>query len=399
MKVQPETQKHVLQSAGAKWKQFKATLTTDYVIPCIEQKKKLAKPLKKYAFIGKEAWKRFVAKRTTTDWMTLNKKQSAIVSQQKYPYRVSRKGYIGLEEEEVNSGRLALGEVPDRAMLWKLARKPKDPKIAIDKGLHLINEKIDLYLEMKRKGEFIQSGSSDVLTAALETPEHSGRVLGVGSFVSPSTFFNMPKGKRTRVRKDELLARDKKRDEEFERRTQEFDKITENLTKEIAELKALITASNHHSPMLSDKASCREEKEQSLEEEMKLKFKPVAAKELMAEIDSGNDCVYIDPITPPPPKIKGPRQCELAVDNIDNKLAFCVVFDEGDMSTSVHRVPLKSGCLRVSVDGSIKPDALVPVPIAGEIEMVYQAVGSYLAWPQDLIIFAPTVEVFAYHSS
>lgn len=44
--------------------------------------------------------------------------------------------------EQVSSGRLAPGEVPDRAMLWKMARKPKDPKIEIDEGLHLINEKI-----------------------------------------------------------------------------------------------------------------------------------------------------------------------------------------------------------------------------------------------------------------
>lgn len=157
---------------------------------------------------------------------------------------------------------------------------------------------------MKRKGEFKQSGSSDVLTAALETPEHSGRVRGVGSFVSPSTFFNMPKGKRTRVTKDELLARDKKREEEFERRTQEFDKKTENLMNEIAELKALITTSNLHSPMLSDKASCREDKEQQLGKEMKIMCKPVAAKALMAEIEGEDDCVYIDPIASSAPEIK-----------------------------------------------------------------------------------------------
>lgn len=90
----------------------------------------------------------------------------------------------------------------------------------------------------------------------------------------------------------------------------------------------------------------------------------------------------------------GPQSCELAVDNIENKVAFGVVFDEGDgKSKSVHGVPLQPGCLRVSVDGSIKPDALVPVPIDGEIEKVHQAVGSHLAWPHDLIIF-PTVTVY-----
>lgn len=74
--------------------------------------------------------------------------------------------------------------------------------------------------------------------------------------------------------------------------------------------------------------------------------------------------------------------------SIDNKVAFGVAFDEGDgMGTAVHGVPLKPGFIRVGVDGSIKDEALVPVPIVGEIETVHQAIGSHLAWPRDLIIF------------
>lgn len=60
------------------------------------------------------------------------------------------------------------------------------------------------------------------------------------------------------------------------------------------------------------------------------------------------------------------------------------------MGTKVHGVILRPGHLRVSVDGIIKPDALVPVPIAGEIEMVRQALGSHLAWPQHLIVTSST---------
>ena len=71
-----------------------------------------------------------------------------------------------------------------------------------------------------------------------------------------------------------------------------------------------------------------------------------------------------------------------------------MIFDEAEMSNLVHGVPMQTGCVRVSVDGIIQPDALVPVPIPGEIEKVYQAVGSQLAWPRDLVIFTtPTVVV------
>ena len=84
-----------------------------------------------------------------------------------------------------------------------------------------------------------------MFTIALETREHSCRVHGVGSFISPSSFFNILKEKRTRITNAELMARDRPREEEIEK-----------TKKEIVELKALITASNLHSPNLSHKESC-----------------------------------------------------------------------------------------------------------------------------------------------
>lgn len=90
---------------------------------------------------------------------------------------------------------------------------------------------------------------------------------------------------------------------------------------------------------------------------------------------------------------KKPRSCELAVDSIDNKVAFGVAFPRDDiMSNMIHGRPLESGCLRVMVDGAIKPDALLPVPIPDEAVLVYQAVGSHVAWPENLITY-PTLEV------
>lgn len=59
----------MLKSAGCKWRQFKTTLTTKYVVPYIGQKKKLMKPPRKYAFVGKEAWRKFVKPRIDKSWM------------------------------------------------------------------------------------------------------------------------------------------------------------------------------------------------------------------------------------------------------------------------------------------------------------------------------------------
>ncbi|KAL1823758.1 hypothetical protein ACET3Z_010536 [Daucus carota] len=155
---------------------------------------------------------------------------------------------------------------------------------------------------------------------------------------------------------------------------------------QIAELRALIGTSNLQlSSKFSEGDSCRAEKRMADD----LIVEPVAAEELM-ENEGANDCVVVDTIDPPPPpNEKGPRKCELSVDKIDNKVAFGVVFDDEDMASTVHGVPLKSEHARVSVDGIIQGGAQVPVPIHGEIETVEQAVGSLLSWPRDLITYAP----------
>lgn len=135
-------------------------------------------------------------------------------------------------------------------------------------------------MEKKEKGEFQPEGSMDVLSTVLQTPEHSGRVRGVGGFVTPSLFFNLPKEKRTRITKAELLARDRQRDEEMERIKKEF-------TTQIESLKAAVSGSGKFSPLLSEKASCHGVTEEGME-------KPIVVKELVLDND---DCVAFD--TPP----------------------------------------------------------------------------------------------------
>lgn len=132
-------------------------------------------------------------------------------------------------------------------------------------------------LEKKEKGEIQFSGAEDVLTTALESLEHSGRVRAVGGYITPKQFFNLPREKKVRITKEELMARDRQRDEK-----------TQALEAEIAKLKALISSGmNHHSPMQSEKASFQPENNQ-----------PAA---IVLEFDD-EDCVPTDaPPRPSPP--------------------------------------------------------------------------------------------------
>ncbi|KAL8146466.1 hypothetical protein AgCh_004264 [Apium graveolens] len=320
-KVAPESESLILMSAGTKWRQFKSTLTSKYVKPFIGHKMKLRNPPKKYAYVGKDAWIKFVATRSSESWESLSKEQS----------------------ERVKAGRLEPDEIPDVAIFCKIAHTPPEGTV-IDDDLKETFERIDYLIEKKRKGEFIPHGSKDVMSVALNTPKHSGRVRGVGSFVTLTSYFKLPKGKdkRTRITKAE-----------FEKTKNEFEQMKMEFMSQIAELKSelkvVVTASKLQSP-ISDKASCgvRENEEE-------------------------------------------PRKCELAVDNIENVVAFGMVFPQDGMSSSVHGVLLQPGYVRVRVDEIIKEDALVPVPIAGEIETICQAVGSLLAWPEDMVIFTPVI--------
>lgn len=154
-------------------------------------------------------------------------------------------------------------------------------------------------MEMKEKGEFEPSGSDDVLTRALETPKHSGRVWGVGSFVSPKLWFDLPKEKRIRITKGELMVRDRQRDEEMEKTRQEMERTKlemEKTKQEIAELKSLLSASNITSSPLSDKGIFQGEKAGPAL--FKAAPPPSPIKELI--IDDAMEYVGEDP--PPPEK-------------------------------------------------------------------------------------------------
>lgn len=77
----------------------------------------------------------------------------------------------------------------------------------------------------------------------------------------------------------------------------------------------------------------------------------------------------------------------MAVNDINNKVAFGVVFPPRKFGDKIHGKAMPPGCLRVSVEGFFKEEALIPVPVPGEIETVLQAVGSHVAWPEELIIY------------
>ncbi|CAL2229794.1 unnamed protein product, partial [Prunus armeniaca] len=163
--------KMVLSSATKKWKDFKSTLTRQFILPFANEKEKLS-----------------------PDFEAVHSEQLQKRERYEYNHRLSRKGYVGSEDQLEET---MPSEEIDRSLLWKKAREDKqgnipDPKVA---------EKAKLIDDLKKQvseGTLTVSGSNDVLTMALGTLEHGGRVRGVGAVVSPTQFFNLPRQQRVK---------------------------------------------------------------------------------------------------------------------------------------------------------------------------------------------------------
>ncbi|XP_074323904.1 uncharacterized protein LOC141660818 [Apium graveolens] len=156
------------------------------------------------------------------------------------------------------------------------------------------------------------------------------------------------------------MARDRERDENV-------DKKTQALEAKIAELKAMMASGiAFHSPMMSEKASHQPEKA------------------FVVDFDADDDDVDEYVPTFAPPGILGQRSCELSINTIDNNVAFGMVYLSKDKE-KLDEIDTPLGHKCVSIDGLLKQDVLLPVPIRGEMVTVCDVLGSFLAWSEGLI--------------
>ncbi|XP_058195235.1 uncharacterized protein LOC131311701 isoform X1 [Rhododendron vialii] len=91
------------------------------------------------------------------------------------------------------------------------------------------------------------------------------------------------------------------------------------------------------------------------------------------------------------PNINKSQQCRLAVGSVNNIVALGTMFWKSGPNELLHTVPLGEDHMRVSIDVVKVKDALLPIPISEEVATVGDAVGWFVAWPKDLIFFAPEV--------
>ncbi|BFG33335.1 hypothetical protein CerSpe_196090 [Prunus speciosa] len=138
--------KMVLSSAAKKWKDFKYTLTRQFILPFANDKEKLKEPPQLYKFIEKSQWDGFVASRLSPNFEVVHSEQKQRREKLEYNHRLSRKGYVGLEDQLEET---MPGEEIDRSLLWKKAREDKTGNI--------------LDLKVAKKAKLIVSLTNSVL--------------------------------------------------------------------------------------------------------------------------------------------------------------------------------------------------------------------------------------------
>ncbi|KAA0041615.1 putative serine/threonine-protein kinase nek2 [Cucumis melo var. makuwa] len=155
--------------------EFKNWLTTKYIMLHKDAPQLLQAPPEKYSFIEQNHWEEFVRSRLSETFQEKRQLQQDRRSKKKYNHRISRKGYANLKEEMKESSNEVY---VDRAKMWKKARVNKQGQYDND-DIQQVVHKIDEISMNTDSSSVNRHCLNDVLTQALGTKEHNGRVRGV----------------------------------------------------------------------------------------------------------------------------------------------------------------------------------------------------------------------------
>ncbi|XP_024178951.1 uncharacterized protein LOC112184961 [Rosa chinensis] len=447
--IGPEKRKIVLESAASKWREFKSRLTRHYIMPYLDDPESLKFPPDDYRFINKDHWTQFVAERTNPQFIEVRRLAQARRAKNKYPHRMSRKGYAGLEEEL--STTMEEDEI-DRATLWIAGRQTKQGTFK-DEGTKQCAEKIRDLKEKVASGELSTSGSNDVLTLALGTPEHGGRVRGVGAYVNPSSYFHTPKRRRESIQETIRISVQKILEEQKDKIIEEAKQqaIKEERAfwvHKLAQLEAKVDAREvgkvASSPAMLEKyilhgsgqgscsqtagPTCDEDRYAQVQDEvlnvvdgkaiqkalvvieekaMECKNKVSKRKECDGKfVFNSNKKDELSKLSEHEKKqvadhgvegqlagekvVQGVEtSAKFALGSVDHIVALGTVMEHNDPSQLCHGYPLGDNNLRVSVSVAIEENALVQFSVGDEIRTVRQAMGSWVPWPKELVIMSP----------
>ncbi|KAL8110818.1 hypothetical protein AgCh_026525 [Apium graveolens] len=312
--------------------------------------------------IWHDSWKCDPKDTKTKIWdcvQKIHKEQQERRKRSKYPHRMSRKGYANLENEWTES-HLDAEEV-DRSDTWILAKMDEDEK----------------------------------------KPEHGGRVRGQGIHVKQSVYFDLPREKKARTVEERVReAIQKYMAEETPKIIKERDAFWAAEFEKYNAHSSKNGVQHDGSPKPnSQQASCHSKGGVDVDVDVAVGdhknvtlidnlFVDLAVelqdnKKVAGEDDNGRavEEMKVDS--------SGGSVCRLAVGSLSNIVA-CATIDEVRVpeghEKTIHGVSLGEKNARVSITKVIQGDAKIPFPIGDEILTVQEAMGTFIAWPRNMII-------------
>ncbi|KAH6794419.1 hypothetical protein C2S52_004896 [Perilla frutescens var. hirtella] len=346
----PETWKAAcLESANSKWRTWKCRMHKDFILPNKDNPDEMYKPPPDSGILDH-------------DWGQLSEQQKKMRSKHLYPYRLSRKGYANYAEEIKD---LHGDKEIDRCLLWKKARLNK--KGATDnENLKIAIQKIDEYIREKEEGTLhSEATSSDLLSLALDKPEHAGRVRGKGLGVKPKSYFqSIRESRRATNQGSQALC------------NAELEEAKRKIEEQAGQIRVL----DHVVHELKDKM----EKFESKHAENDKESEGLASCSVMKIVNQEkHNMESPDAVCIGKSDFLQGKAVKLLYGVSKKLVAYGTVFVVGAV---LHGSQMPPDCFRVSIDEVVDENAVLPFRVSDEIETVGGALGTHVAWPTHLVV-------------
>ncbi|KAF9623810.1 hypothetical protein IFM89_005395, partial [Coptis chinensis] len=301
-------------------------------------------------------------------WKLKNKVASEVQStrrkQKKFNHRTGRMSIVNrVEKKRQEEGTSFIGK--DRSYGWQLSLQGKDGNYANDATKEVAERIV-------KEGTLEVEGTKDVLTLALGTPEHGGRVRGVGDGVTPTHASNSHKSDN----RDHIPPLGGAHSKRKPKNKEEKSRLSE--TNSEPDFRKVHTKGTSHSPLPNPMLPLGKTKKVN---------SPIPAKNSKKE---NAEVTSRAPVQNHTLDLGKGRSCSLAVDFKSNVVAKGIVYEELGPETKLHNVPLGQYNSHVAVGKILegKEQALLPVPVGDKLKFVEDAIGSHVAWPRELVVKA-----------
>ncbi|KAL8266367.1 hypothetical protein R6Q59_003711 [Mikania micrantha] len=385
--VDETVRKLVMHRLGELLRNFRRKLRQTYILPNQNTPSKLNEVPKKYSAIVKESeWVAFVNHTSTEEYQGKSVATKMARSKCLYHHTMGRGGYVHVKEKMIKNKEIEADEEPPRALMWLKGRQNKagdflndETRLAVDK-LKETDEKIN-------EGTLMVDQGTDAMTVVFGK-EKGVYARGVGSGVTYKKYFNLPQKKQA---SDERLALLQSQLDNERRERQEKEAVIMNLSNEVAQTKGMITqlmsqlaAQGVKLPLLSTQVTASNvdvnPKNSSTDQEGRSPLNEVGCKK-----DASNQ--KSNGVTPSENEMDTTEyKCSLWHIKRSTIIAKGTVY-KSDGKQMLHGNRLPNDCYKVSIDESLVDAACIPDAQINPFKTVKDALGTFVAWPKNQVIF------------